>query len=251
MSSFFPAWPRGSFRSRSFEDPLLLDHWRRELGEDLPVQNDRVAGERLLLRTAAAAARTRLVASYPRMDEAQSRPRVPSFYALEIVRAGEGRLPDLRDFERRASIATGSRLGWPAPREARDAIDDAEYDLAALDRAAAPGSGRYLTQVNDALARSLRARWKRWNSRTWSAEDGLVEPGEAALRVLDGYRLSKRAYSPTALQQYASCPYKFLLYGIFRFARPGRTRGPRRNGPAHSRLSVSRRAVRDLPRHGT
>ena len=32
-------------------------------------------------------AEQQLVVSYPRMDTAQSRPRVPSFYALEVVRA--------------------------------------------------------------------------------------------------------------------------------------------------------------------
>jgi RecB family exonuclease len=61
----------------------------------------------------------------------------------------------------------------------------------------------------------LRARFRRWR-RTWSSADGLVEPNEAARTVLDEHRLNHRSYSPTALQQFASCPYKFFLYAIQR-----------------------------------
>src|SRR6202044_245339 len=121
-------------------------------------QDERVARERMLLRSAAAAAFKTLVVSYPRMDVAQSRARVPSFYALEVVRAAEGRLPSLREFEKRAARAASSRLDWPAPVNPIDAIDDAEYDLASLQTALklrgapAQGSARYLTQTNESLA---------------------------------------------------------------------------------------------------
>ena len=43
--------------------------------------------ERLLLRIAAAAATKTLTVSYPRVNVEQARPRVPSFYALEVLRA--------------------------------------------------------------------------------------------------------------------------------------------------------------------
>ena len=120
------------------------------------------------------------------MDVAQSRARVPSFYALEVVRAAEGRLPSLREFEKRAARAASSRLDWPAPANPRDAIDDAEYDLASLQAAlklrgaAANGSARYLMQSNQALARSLRTRGRRWRSR-WFDADGIVDPDPATL----------------------------------------------------------------------
>ena len=80
----------------------------------LRVQDDRVAAERRRLHIACAAARTRLVFSYPRMDAVESRPRVPSFYALEIVRAAHGRLPDLRTFEENARRARPR--AWIGPR---------------------------------------------------------------------------------------------------------------------------------------
>jgi CRISPR/Cas system-associated exonuclease Cas4 (RecB family) len=218
---FLPGLAEGLFPRRAFEDPLLLDEHRRQFANAITLQDDRVARERLLLHTAAAAAGKRLVVSYPRIDAVESRQRVPSFYALEVVRAAEGRLPDLRHFEKRAAASAPARLGWPAPVDARQAIDDAEYDLATLGPyitappGAAKGKGHYLVHVSPRLADSLRARGRRWRN-FWSGADGIVEPGTAASAVLSGYRLQARAYSPSTLQHFAACPYRFLLHGIHR-----------------------------------
>lgn len=213
---FLPGLAEGVFPKRVFEDPLLLDERRQQVNAGLAQRHDRELQERLLLRIAAAAASTTLTVSYPRVNVEQCRPRVPSFYALEILRAAEGRLPNLREFEKRASAGSPTRLDWPAPKEAVEAIDDAEYDLAWL-RASenAKGSGRYLLQVSPTLlAESLRTRWKRWDRRKWRDADGIVDPDQATLAVLARHRLRERAYSPSSLQQFATCPYKFLLYGI-------------------------------------
>ena len=156
------------------------------------------------------------------MDVTQARPRVPAFYALEVIRAAEGRLPSLREFEKRASKSAPSRLDWPAPENSEVAIDDAEYDLASLQaasklpRASSKGSARYLMETNPALARSLRTRSRRWRNR-WCCADGLVDPEPATLTVLERHRFSARSYSPSALQQFAACPYRFLLHAIFQF----------------------------------
>ncbi len=217
---FVPGLAEGLFPRRSLEDPLLLDEHRKKLSTALDTQDQRVARERMLLRSAAAAASKSLVVSYPRMDVAQSRARVPSFYALEVVRAAEGRLPSLREFEKRAAQSAPARLDWPAPANPRGAIDDAEYDLAALNRALklrgakATGSARYLMQTNGALSRSLRTRWRRWRN-SWSSADGLVDPDPATLRALETHRLARRSYSPSSLQQFAACPYRFLLHAVF------------------------------------
>lgn len=213
---FVPGLAEGVFPRRALEDPLLLDSARRELDCGLEVQDGRVARERLLLGIAAAAARSRLVVSYSRMDAEQARPRVPSFYAMEVVRAAEGRLPDLRVFADRAAAAAPVRLGWPAPRDWRQAIDDAEYDLAQLDSRRTKGSGRYLVDVNAHLARSLRTRWRRWHG-SWSGADGIVDPDPATLDALAAHRLSARAHSPSSLQHYAACPYRFALHAVHRF----------------------------------
>lgn len=209
---FLPGVAEGIFPRRPGEDPLLLDAYRSRLENALIRREDRAARERLLLHIAAAAARERFVISYPRLDAGSARARVPSFYAMEAVTAAEGALPDLGAFGRRAAESSQGRLGWPAPSDPAQAIDDTEYDLAELGRVS-PGSARYLLEVNRHLGRSLRARWTRWTRGKWGPSDGMLAPSSA----LDAHRLEKRAYSPTALQHYAICPYRFLLAAIHRF----------------------------------
>ncbi|HEV2201686.1 MAG TPA: PD-(D/E)XK nuclease family protein [Bryobacteraceae bacterium] len=208
---FLPGLAEGLFPQRSFEDPLLLDEFRRKLTALLPTRHDRVEQERLRLQLAVGAARDRLIASYPRMNTAEGRPRVPSFYALELPRAIEGRLPRLDDFDRTAQAGAPARLNWPAPADTAEAIDDAEYDLAVLGRS--DKNARYLVEVSETLARSLRGRWKRWNHKWWDA-DGLIVSAPDALVALASHRLTARPWSPSSLQKFAECPYQFALHGI-------------------------------------
>ena len=212
---FLPGLAEGAFPKRVFEDPLLLDDRRELVDSGLQRRHDRDQRERLLLRIAAAAALKTLTVSYPRVNVEQSRPRVPSFYALEVLRAAEGRLPNLREFEKRASSGSPTRLDWPAPSDPIEAIDDAEYDLAWLQASKeTKGSGRYLIEANRLLAESLRTRWKRWDRKRWRDSDGIIDPDTSTLTALSAHSLHARSYSPSSLQQFAACPFKFLLYGI-------------------------------------
>ena len=101
------------------------------------------------------------------------------------------------------------------------AIDDAEFDISYLEdllrsgRRSDRGRARFLLDRNQHLARSLRTRHMRWRkSFRWA--DGMVEPSPGAERALQAQRLRERSYSPTALQNFAACPYKFLLSAIHR-----------------------------------
>jgi ATP-dependent helicase/nuclease subunit B len=213
---FLPGLAEGLFPQRTLEDPLLLDEFRKIAAKELPLRDDRVAEERRRLHLALAAANDRLIASYPRMDVAAARPRVPSFYALELPRAIAGSLPDLRAFETQARDAAPARLNRPAPRDAVDAIDDAELDLTNIEAARDQKRGaRYLVEANPHLARSLRGRWARWKS-TWKEADGLITVHPEALGALAQHRLNERAWSPSALEKFAVCPYRFALHGIHR-----------------------------------
>ena len=159
----------GVFPRPHFEDPLLLDADRRKLGRGLAIRRTLGDRERLLAGLALGAAEVRLVASYPTLDAIQERARVPSFYALDLLRAADGALPDQKTLERESAANSALRQGWPAPRDPRVAIDPAEFDLAViepllreLESAADPrsmnGRASYLVAVSDRLARSLRLR---------------------------------------------------------------------------------------------
>jgi RecB family exonuclease len=219
---FVPGVAERLFPQKVGEEPILRDKERARLG--LTTNDDRIAGERLALRLAVGAARRRLYLSYPRVDMDQSRPRVPSFYGLEVMRAAEGALPGFDELARRAEEAVGARIGWPAPRDPREAIDDAEYDLALLEQlfrrseAETVGTARYLLAANAHLARALRSRARRWTVKKWMPVDGLVDPSGRARAALDRHGLAARSYSPTALQNFAACPYKFLLQAIHRLS---------------------------------
>src|SRR5262249_25191615 len=173
----------------------------------------------LALKLAVGAARKRIQLSYPRIDVQQSRRRVPSFYGLEAFRAAEGHLPGFDRLSELAEAGSSARLGWPAPERPQDAIDEAEYDLALLaplidaDPETTAGTAHYLLTANDHLARSLRSRSRKWLKR-WTSYDGLVEPDEVAKAALAHQRLDARSFSPTALQNFSACPYRFFLQTI-------------------------------------
>ncbi len=203
-----PGLNEGDFPRLISGDPLLADERKLALG--LNVEDE--TQEQHLLRTALACASERVVASYSEVDLLSGRKRVLSLYAAELMKAARGSDLDIKRLEEEAGSAHQSRAGWPAPKNPLDAIDDAEFDLAQL-RDAGRGAGAYLTKVNPHLVRSLRARGRRWR-QGWFAEDGLVGLDMEALKILEQHRLGRHAYSTSALQQFAVCPYRFALRAI-------------------------------------
>jgi CRISPR/Cas system-associated exonuclease Cas4 (RecB family) len=229
---FVPGLSEKLFPQKVTEDPILRDASRVRLEGHLTVNADRARGERLALHLAVGAANSRVCLSYPRIDTEQSRPRTPSFYGLEVVRAAEGTLPGFDELARRAERESPTRLGWPAPLSPFDAIDDAEHDLALLAQVfqrpegETKGTGRYLVGANVHLARALRFRYARWDRKFWPA-DGLVlgSPSASSQATLDivkaalaKHQLPARSFSPTALQNFATCPYKFVLYALHKLS---------------------------------
>jgi CRISPR/Cas system-associated exonuclease Cas4 (RecB family) len=220
---FIPGLAERIFPQKPREDPILLDRRRQELGGELWTQGDRAQHERLLLRLGVGAATRRVYLSYSRIELAEARPRVPSFYAMEVTRALEGRIPDPQTLAREAAAVAGARLAWPAPDDPARAIDEVEHDLASLDAILrlepreARGRARYLFELNDRLARSLRTRWARWRPR-FTPYDGIVQLAPGTSDILLASRPNARAYSVSALQRFAACPYQFYLSAICRLA---------------------------------
>ena len=215
------------FPQRPHEDPMLLDREMRvPLDAGLALQEDRARNERLLLRLVAGAPSERLWLSYPRLDIAESRPRVPSFYALDVMRAITGRIPQPQKLQDAAAAEGGAGLAWPAPANPREAIDDLEHDLSVLrelmqaePRATVRGHAHYLLRLNEALKRSVTARWARGRSQ-WTPYDGITRVTGMTREMLASQRLGTRPYSLSALQKYAACPYQFLLSAIYRLEPP-------------------------------
>jgi hypothetical protein len=218
---FVPGLAERMFPRKLREDPLLLDNLRKKVSPRLWVLADRSQQERLLLQIAIGAAHRKLYFSYPRLEIAEARPRVPSFYALDVMRSITGRVPDHEVLASDAERIGDSRLAWPAPRDPGDAIDESEYDLSVLwPLLTQPGGDRkgrlaFVMQLNEHLARSLRSRWARWMTK-WSRYDGLVNKSDPFTDVLREYQPTNRPYSVSALQKFSVCPYQFLLSGLYR-----------------------------------
>jgi len=211
------------FPQKPHEDPMLLDNeMRAPLQAGLAIQETRGRMERLLLRLAVGAPTERLWLSYPRIDIAESRPRVPSFYALDVMRAITGRIPHHEDLQERAVSEGGAMLAWPSPQEPARAIDDLEHDLAVLrmlllieNRKSVRGQAHYLLRLNDALKRSVTTRWSRARA-SWTPSDGITRLTGMTTALVASQRLSARPYSLSALQKFSTCPYQFLLSAIYR-----------------------------------
>ena len=215
------AWPSASCRSVRTRIRCCSTSGERSLG-GLADQDDRKNAERLLLKLAIGAATERLYLSYPRLDVAETRARVPSFYALDVVRAITGACPITASWpgmppRKPAQASPGRR-----PKDPARAIDDLEHDLASLkplldsrDPASVRGHAHYLLQLNESLRRSVISRWAR-GRKAWAQADGLIRVAPAISRALEKERLGNRPYSLSALQRFSSCPYQFLLATIYR-----------------------------------
>jgi RecB family exonuclease len=220
---FVPGLAERMFPPRIEEDPLLPDRARAELSARLGRSPARAELERARLVAALSLADAHLYVSYSRMDVDGARPRTPSFYALEVLRAVRGQPVGFAELSQAAEADVETRLGWPAPTDAFDAIDQMEHDLSVLERVLggderdSEGLARYLLAQNEHLGRALRARALRWASK-WNGADGLVELSEAAKTALARHAPSARSFSPTALQHFAACPYRFYLQAICRLA---------------------------------
>ena len=221
---FVPGLAERVFPQKLREDPLLADAVRTQVEAGLRTTSDRASEERLLLKLAIGAATQRTYISFPRIELREARPRVPSFYGLDVWRAITGRVPGHQELQEMAARETKTTLAWPAPLDPARAVDDVEHDLAVLapllraqDQRSVKGHAHYLLGLNDHLRRSLTERWQRWKG-AWTASDGLVKRTDAVAAALADQRLRARPYSLTALQRYAACPYQFLLQAIYRLA---------------------------------
>src|SRR5258708_16270524 len=115
------------------EDQLMMDEeMRAPLGAELIEQKGRLRSERLLLRLAVGAPTEKLWLSYPRLDTAESRPRVPSFYALDVMRAITGRIPPHGVMQQQAAAEGRALLASPAPHPPLASIPHPAHHLPAL-----------------------------------------------------------------------------------------------------------------------
>ena len=115
-----PGLAERMFPQKPREDPMMLDD---EMRVPLGAGPRRCSTTARAGRAPAAAPRGRLRrpsgcgCRIRASRSAESRPRVPSFYALDVMRAITGRIPNHEELQERAAFEGGAGLAWPAPAD--------------------------------------------------------------------------------------------------------------------------------------
>ena len=171
---FVPGMVERRFPSVARPDPLLLDEERESLSPALRTTLDDQEQERVEFVEACAAARERLVLSYPRVDGQSGRERVPSSFLLRAASAAIGARVSAEELARLASAGETS-LGRPYPKNPERAVDLLERDLA-LVASGEKGAARHLLDEAPNVARAFEAERASWMPEL-TVWDGLVERG--------------------------------------------------------------------------
>lgn len=206
------------------QDPILLDHERQYLSEglkkELAQKNKSYDEERLLFTLTLMAARERLLFTFPRLEPLTGRERIPSFFLLCLMEAATDQPANFTDLE-----------GWELmqkvpltrlfPSDSTDALDLLEYDLGRADEVV-QGRGlaplNYLSSLSPFFSRSLRAEGERWGKRSFTDFDGVLQGAKAQAYLRQRYPKERTIFSPTRLEIYARCPYRYFLEVLLRIS---------------------------------
>jgi ATP-dependent helicase/nuclease subunit B len=206
------------------EDPLLLDAERLRLqdyliGVTLPLRTAQRDRERFLFHSAAAAARSRLVLSYPRFERSEGRERLPSVYLLKTLEALTGRVEDYDALQR--FIATPARGRFVPAARLRSShaqiISNLEATIERLATVVIERDSSALLEdilAHPALARALRAETKRFGQPDFSVFDGLIENTSLLTQWQATEGALQRPLSPTRMEHYAACPFRYLAHDV-------------------------------------
>jgi superfamily I DNA/RNA helicase/RecB family exonuclease len=206
------SWPR-----QLREDPILLDEERRALnkrlasGDDLLRVEEKVARgrdeERMLFRLACDAATERLVISFPRIEPASGRPRVPSALLLDTLG-----VPNFTVLEKDRRVRKVPLTPLAPPEGVM--LDAGEFDYRLLEDLRSRGIvgvKPILDAMSPTLAPGVLLERMRWSGGRWTEYDGCLarpESLEALRRLFDP---AKHRWAISRLEAYARCPFSFFL----------------------------------------
>jgi ATP-dependent helicase/DNAse subunit B len=216
-----------SFPPAVRQDAILLDHERaainRSLGVDgpgpLPLKaRRRLDEERLLFRLSAGSARRKVIFTYPRIEVATARERLPSSFLLSAVQCFSGEQVDFSSVERFQGFER-IRLSDLAPRKAEDCLNAVESDLAGAIEALRerdPGGLEHLRERSPFFRWAVELEEERWGKKVFTCYDGCICDPKARLLLRSDHPITERTVSPTRLETYATCPFQYFLSTVLR-----------------------------------
>jgi ATP-dependent helicase/nuclease subunit B len=206
----FPPPPR--------QDPLLLDRERSLLnsagGWHLPLRSQRSEDETLTFAVAVQSARERLQISFPRSEAGSTRSYLPSHFFRAAASALAGRDIEAGEIDSLdSSIFTRVPAGSFLPPEGTVPLDTHEYDRILLEQDPQLGLevvGEYRPGIT--LGRKADSARR---SNKFTEYDGKLEP-ESARQIAWTAGRGRRAISPSRLETFATCPFRFFLRFVLR-----------------------------------
>jgi RecB family exonuclease len=197
-------------------DPLLLEHERAAINNvsgnaQIPVRNA-PDEEPLTFRLAIAAAKEHLVASYARAQASRSSRHVPSYFFRSLAETVAGRPLSFRELEgggivRR--VAAGRMSIDPIERS----LTAREYDRGLLHQGMDGGLGHVISALD--LGGAALTRRSRLD-QPLTAFDGVLSSPDA-LALSDAIQFGReKPVSPSRLETYATCPYRYFLRYVLR-----------------------------------
>jgi ATP-dependent helicase/DNAse subunit B len=206
--------------------PLLDEHERQTLRQaGLPVagQADLMAGEMLLFYQVVTQARRALVLSYPAVDDKGQALLPSSFLSTVLDCFVPGAVPRLQKrmliegYDRDPPLSAGEARVWFAAgigEPGASATGGSERSLAPV--ADAPGSPAPLPPDLEAhLAAAAELARRRFDPVEHTPYDGLFRD-PAVIAELEKRFGPQSVFSPTALESYIACPFRFFLGHVLR-----------------------------------
>lgn len=202
---FLPGLLEKQFPIQIKEDPILRDEERRlinQSGEMLPERLPRQSIERLFFYLALTRASERLIFSYPRFD-LEGKESLPSFYVDEIHVLFKNRIPVKKQ---KLGDVYPAHEDWMIPKEAKAyAIhklwmrDSERQKVISKSR-----ENQFTVSVYNHFLGS--ETFRRLISSTALPIEGKITDE----LIRSQFAPDKRIYSPTRLEEYAECPYRYF-----------------------------------------
>src|SRR5947208_1921314 len=218
----------GAFPPLGREDPLIPDHARRLTGQALPVHAVRRAEERRDYLAALATAPVRSL-SYPRADPRAQRKRLPARWLLETASSLLGETVGAEELTRLGStgwlhVVPSFEAGVRAPGEEGSLTERDVRSLRIWQELRRPLERHPLIATTPSLAAGVTALRAR-RSAALTRFDGNVGAVPGLLPDEDD------ALSPTSLESWATCPFRYLLQRVLRVREVERPEATDRIGP--------------------
>jgi RecB family exonuclease len=237
----------GSFPDLSGPPSALDDADRDRLragGAELPSPDDRLAAEMLLFARLVARPRRTLTLSRPAVDP-HGQPLLPSSF---LVAAEACFAPDAIPTTRQRMPIDGYAEG-PAFAAAEHRVQTAR-SLAARPADRDPWASA--DDLTDNLRAAKRTADARFRGRAFGPFDGLLRHPPLVREVADRFGPAK-VFSPTALEAYVACPFRFWLEHVLRLEPledPGEeVEHTRRGAAVHRALARFHKRIRDEAPH--